>query len=159
MAHIPLAGLRAMDGASGLEDARLAARAGQPGHLPGKDAGTAACDALVVCMNSDASVRRLKGPARPLNPAADRAAVLRALDCVDEVVIFDEDTPERLLARLRPGIWVKGGDYDGRELPEAAVLRQWGGMVVTVPYLDGTVHHADRGGRRPLPGVQGASGS
>jgi D-beta-D-heptose 7-phosphate kinase / D-beta-D-heptose 1-phosphate adenosyltransferase len=88
-------------------------------------------------MNSDESVRRLKGPGRPINPAADRAAVLRALDCVDRVLIFDEDTPERLLAGLRPDIWVKGGDYDGRELPEAAVLRSWGGLAVTVPYLDG----------------------
>jgi D-beta-D-heptose 7-phosphate kinase/D-beta-D-heptose 1-phosphate adenosyltransferase len=107
------------------------------GHVSMLRAARRLGDALVVCMNSDASVRRLKGPGRPLNPAADRAAVLRALDCVDEVVIFDEDTPERLLARLRPDIWVKGGDYDGRELPEAAVLREWGGMVVTVPYLDG----------------------
>jgi rfaE bifunctional protein nucleotidyltransferase chain/domain len=82
-------------------------------------------------------VRRLKGPGRPLNTAADRAEVLAALDCVDRVVIFDEDTPERLLCELRPDIWVKGGDYDGRELPEAAALRRWGGRVVTVPYLSG----------------------
>ena len=63
--------------------------------------------------------------------------MLRALDCVDDVLVFDEDTPERVLGALRPAIWVKGGDYDGRELPEAAVLRGWGGRVITVPYLDG----------------------
>jgi len=53
------------------------------------------------------------------------------------VAVFDEDTPERLLEQLKPAIWVKGGDYDGRELPEAAPLRRWGGRVVTVPYLTG----------------------
>jgi D-beta-D-heptose 7-phosphate kinase / D-beta-D-heptose 1-phosphate adenosyltransferase len=107
------------------------------GHVAMLRAARALGDTLVVCMNSDESVRRLKGPGRPINPAADRAAVLRALDCVERVLIFDEDTPERLLAELRPDIWVKGGDYDGRELPEAAVLRRWGGLAVTVPYLDG----------------------
>jgi D-beta-D-heptose 7-phosphate kinase / D-beta-D-heptose 1-phosphate adenosyltransferase len=107
------------------------------GHVAMLRAARALGDTLVVCMNSDESVRRLKGPGRPINPAADRAAVLRALDCVDRVLIFDEDTPERLLAELRPDIWVKGGDYDGRELPETAVLRRWGGLAVTVPYLDG----------------------
>jgi rfaE bifunctional protein nucleotidyltransferase chain/domain len=107
------------------------------GHVSMLRAARALGDGLLVCINSDASVRRLKGPGRPLNPAADRAAVLGALDCVDDVVIFEEDTPERLLGELRPDIWVKGGDYDGRELPEEAVLRRWGGMAVTVPYLDG----------------------
>lgn len=107
------------------------------GHVAMLRAARALGDTLVVCVNSDESVRRLKGPGRPINPAADRASVLHALDCVDRVLIFDEDTPERLLAELRPDIWVKGGDYDGRELPEAAVLRRWGGLAVTVPYLDG----------------------
>lgn len=107
------------------------------GHVAMLRAARSLGDRLVVCLNSDDSVRRLKGPGRPLNPAADRAAVLAALGCVDEVRIFDEDTPERLLRELRPSIWVKGGDYDGRELPEAAALREWNGRIVTVPYLDG----------------------
>jgi len=107
------------------------------GHVSMLRAARSLGDCLVVCLNSDDSVRRLKGPGRPLNPAADRAEVLAALDCVDRVVIFDEDTPERLLGELRPDIWVKGGDYDGRELPEAAALRRWNGRVVTVPYLSG----------------------
>jgi rfaE bifunctional protein nucleotidyltransferase chain/domain len=107
------------------------------GHVSMLRAARSLGDCLLVCLNSDASVRRLKGPGRPLNPAADRAAVLAALDCVDSVVVFGEDTPQRVLTRLRPHIWVKGGDYDGRELPETATLRGWGGQVVTVPYLTG----------------------
>jgi rfaE bifunctional protein nucleotidyltransferase chain/domain len=91
----------------------------------------------VVCLNSDDSVRRLKGADRPLQSQTDRREVLRALRCVDEVVIFDEDTPATLLRQLRPDIWVKGGDYTGADLPEREVLREWGGRVVTVPYLDG----------------------
>jgi D-beta-D-heptose 7-phosphate kinase/D-beta-D-heptose 1-phosphate adenosyltransferase len=107
------------------------------GHVSMLRAARSLGDCLIACMNSDDSVRRLKGPGRPLNSAADRAEVLAALDCVDRVAVFDEDTPERLLGELRPDIWVKGGDYDGRELPEAAALRRWGGRVVTVPYLSG----------------------
>jgi D-beta-D-heptose 7-phosphate kinase / D-beta-D-heptose 1-phosphate adenosyltransferase len=107
------------------------------GHVSMLRAARSLGDCLVVCMNSDESVRRLKGPGRPINPAADRAAVLAALDCVDRVAVFDEDTPERLLCQLKPDIWVKGGDYDGRELPEAGVLARWGGRAVTVPYLAG----------------------
>lgn len=107
------------------------------GHVSLLRAARALGDRLVVCLNSDESVRRLKGPGRPINGAADRIAVLTALDCVDEVVTFDEDTPERLLTRIRPAIWVKGGDYEGRELPEEQALRRWGGRVVTVPYLAG----------------------
>jgi D-beta-D-heptose 7-phosphate kinase/D-beta-D-heptose 1-phosphate adenosyltransferase len=107
------------------------------GHVSMLRAARSLGDCLVVCMNSDDSVRRLKGQGRPLNPAADRAEVLAALDCVDGVAVFGEDTPERLIGELRPDIWVKGGDYDGRELPEAGALRRWGGRVVTVPYLSG----------------------
>ncbi|GHF59762.1 bifunctional protein HldE [Streptomyces mashuensis] len=94
-------------------------------------------DCLIVCLNSDASVRRRKGPGRPINPLADRVRVLRALQCVDAVAVFDEDTPERLLAGLRPHIWVKGGDYAVGQLPEAAQLASWGGQAVLLPYLDG----------------------
>ena len=94
-------------------------------------------DCLIVCLNSDRSVRRLKGDSRPLNPAADRTAVLAALGSVDAIAVFDEDTPCAVLDQLRPDIWVKGGDYDGRELPEAGLLKTWGGVAVTVPYLSG----------------------
>jgi rfaE bifunctional protein nucleotidyltransferase chain/domain len=94
-------------------------------------------DCLVVCLNSDESVRRLKGPDRPLVPEDDRAAVLGALGCVDAVVVFDEDDPARALETIRPDVWAKGGDYRGVELPEAAVLSRWGGRVVLLPYVDG----------------------
>ncbi|MEV7454097.1 hypothetical protein AB0P20_35870, partial [Streptomyces nigra] len=70
-------------------------------------------------------------------PEADRIRVLRALECVDAVAVFDEDTPERLLAELRPHIWAKGGDYALARLPEAALVESWGGQVVLFPYLDG----------------------
>ncbi len=107
------------------------------GHVGLLQAARRLGDCLVVCVNSDASVRRRKGPERPVNPLADRTRVLNALACVDAVAVFDEDTPERLLADLRPDIWVKGGDYSGADLPEAALLQEWGGQAVLLPYLDG----------------------
>ncbi|MBV8931146.1 MAG: D-glycero-beta-D-manno-heptose 1-phosphate adenylyltransferase [Kutzneria sp.] len=94
-------------------------------------------DFLVVCLNSDASVRRLKGSARPLNNERDRAEMLRALGCVDAVVLFDDDTPCALLRELRPDVWVKGGDYSAETLPETGVLAEWGGRSVVVPYHAG----------------------
>jgi D-beta-D-heptose 7-phosphate kinase / D-beta-D-heptose 1-phosphate adenosyltransferase len=94
-------------------------------------------DCLVVCLNSDASVRRLKGPSRPVVPAADRARVLQALEYVDAVVEFDEDTPVEVLRRIRPDVWAKGGDYAGADVPESRVLEEWGGQAVVLPYLKG----------------------
>jgi rfaE bifunctional protein nucleotidyltransferase chain/domain/rfaE bifunctional protein kinase chain/domain len=108
-----------------------------PGHVRTLEAARALGDCLVVCLNSDASVRRLKGSGRPVVGEDDRAAVLRALRCVDEVVVFDEDTPSDLLARLRPDVWVKGGDYRPEDLPEAEVVAGWGGRVAVVPFLEG----------------------
>ena len=94
-------------------------------------------DALVVLLNSDASVRRLKGSHRPVQPEQDRAEVLRSLGCVDAVVVFDEDDPSAALASLRPDVWAKGGDYEGAELAEGELVRSWGGRVVLLPYLTG----------------------
>jgi rfaE bifunctional protein nucleotidyltransferase chain/domain len=94
-------------------------------------------DALVVCLNSDDSVRRLKGSGRPYTSAKDRAAILEALACVDAVAVFEEDTPAELLGRIRPDVWVKGGDYDPRSLPEAPLVEGWGGRVEIVPYVAG----------------------
>lgn len=107
------------------------------GHVATLQAARRLGDGLVVLMNSDASVRRLKGEGRPVVTAADRARVLEALDCVDAVVVFDEDDPRDALDRLRPDVWAKGGDYGGAELPEAATVRAHGGRVVLLPYLDG----------------------
>jgi rfaE bifunctional protein nucleotidyltransferase chain/domain len=95
-------------------------------------------------------VRRLKGPGRPLQPQADRAAVLLALDCVDAVAVFDDDTPAPTLERLRPDLFAKGGDYAGTDLPEARTLTAWGGQAVVLPYLDGrsTTHLLQEVARR-----------
>ena len=107
------------------------------GHVGLLESARRIGDCLIVCLNSDASVTRRKGPGRPLTPATDRARVLAALGSVDAVVVFEEDTPERVLERLRPDVWVKGGDYSVQELPEAEVVRTWGGQAVVLPYLDG----------------------
>ncbi|MGW4569526.1 D-glycero-beta-D-manno-heptose 1-phosphate adenylyltransferase, partial [Streptomyces sp. NPDC004561] len=107
------------------------------GHVALLQAARRAGDCLVVCVNSDDSVRRRKGDGRPLVPVADRVRVLRALECVDAVAVFDEDTPERILGELRPHIWAKGGDYARTHLPEQDLVESWGGQVLLLPYLDG----------------------
>lgn len=107
------------------------------GHRRLLESARAIGDCLIVLVNSDASVSRLKGPTRPLVPVEQRAAMLEAFSCVDAVVVFDETTPESALAVLRPDLWVKGGDYNLADLPERAVVEQYGGQVVTGPYLDG----------------------
>jgi rfaE bifunctional protein nucleotidyltransferase chain/domain len=107
------------------------------GHVAMLTAARALGDCLIVCLNSDESVRRLKGDGRPLQPVNDRARVLLALRAVDAVLVFDEDTPVEALRRIRPQLWVKGDDYAGAQLPETELVRSWGGEVVTVPYLAG----------------------
>jgi D-beta-D-heptose 7-phosphate kinase / D-beta-D-heptose 1-phosphate adenosyltransferase len=107
------------------------------GHVRMLEAARALGDCLIVCLNSDASVRRLKGADRPLVREHDRAAVLEALASVDAVAIFDEDDPRTILTALRPDLWVKGGDYAVADLPEAELLAQWGGRAVIVPYVAG----------------------
>ena len=92
---------------------------------------------LVVGVNSDETVRRLKGPDRPVSPAEDRAAVVAAIGCVEYVTIFADDTPVHLLEAVRPDIYVKGGDYDADTLPERLAVECYGGRVVTVGYLPG----------------------
>ncbi|MEU8184167.1 PfkB family carbohydrate kinase [Micromonospora sp. NPDC049044] len=113
------------------------------GHVATLQAARQLGDCLIVCVNSDASVAALKGPDRPVMNEGDRARLLAALSCVDAVLIFDEPTPDAALSWVRPDIWVKGGDYAtgggdaAATLPEAEVLRRWGGNTVVVPYLDG----------------------
>ncbi len=94
-------------------------------------------DILVLAINSDASVRRLKGEKRPIVCEADRAEVLSALSCVDYVVIFDEDTPVETIEKIKPHIHVKGGDYDMDKIPEAAVLKSYGGEMRRFDFVDG----------------------
>lgn len=107
------------------------------GHARTLSAARALGDCLVVCLNSDDSVRALKGPDRPIMGQDDRVELLLALDCVDAVVVFDEQTPDEALRRFRPDVWAKGGDYTASELPESATLAEWGGRVVTVPFHPG----------------------
>ncbi|OZI77400.1 D-glycero-beta-D-manno-heptose 1-phosphate adenylyltransferase [Bordetella genomosp. 12] len=105
------------------------------GHATYLDEAARLGASLIVAVNTDASVRRLgKGEERPLNTEADRAALLAALQCVDAVTSFAEDTPEALIAELRPDIIVKGGDYDMDTLPESALVRSWGGRAVAIPF-------------------------
>ncbi|GAA1794964.1 D-glycero-beta-D-manno-heptose 1-phosphate adenylyltransferase [Planosporangium flavigriseum] len=92
-------------------------------------------DVLIVAVNSDDSVRRLKGPERPVNSVEDRVAVLAALSSVDHVVVFEEDTPANLIALVRPDLYVKGGDYRPEMIPEASLVRELGGEVLTLDYL------------------------
>lgn len=92
-------------------------------------------DVLVVGVNSDASVARLKGPDRPVNPAADRCAVLAGLSCVDHVTVFDEDTPAELLRLLQPEVYAKGGDYTAQMLSETEVVEAYGGQVRILDYV------------------------
>ena len=107
--------------------------AGHVARLPAREARRC----LVVCMNGDASVRRLKGPGRPIvNPSGPRGR-LRRLACVDAVEVFDEETPVEVLRRLQPDLFVKGGDYADRDLPEASVMQEWGGEAVVVSFLQG----------------------
>mgnify|MGYP000274140631 CR=1 FL=1 len=92
---------------------------------------------LVVGVNSDSSVQRLKGPTRPVNPEQDRAQLLAALRCVDAVVIFEEDTPIELLEVIRPHVHVKGGDYQVDDLPEKDVVEKHGGRIVIIGLVPG----------------------
>jgi rfaE bifunctional protein nucleotidyltransferase chain/domain len=108
-----------------------------PGHIDLLVAARATADALIVGLNSDASVRRLKGESRPIRSEAERAYVLAALEAVDLVVIFPEDTPLELVKLLEPDVIVKGGDYTEETIIGAAEVRKRGGRVVVVPLTPG----------------------
>lgn len=106
------------------------------GHVTYLNRAKALGDVLVVGLNSDTSVRRLKGSDRPVNPAEDRAAVLSGLSCVDHVVVFEGDSPLDVLDVVRPEVYAKGGDYTTAMLPEAPHVRALGGEIVILPYLE-----------------------
>jgi rfaE bifunctional protein nucleotidyltransferase chain/domain len=108
------------------------------GHVSYLDQARALGDRLVVGLNTDASAKRLnKGPDRPVNPEADRAMVMAALESVSAVTWFDEDTPLALIEALRPDVIVKGGDYDMDRLPETALVKTWGGQAKALPFVAG----------------------
>ncbi|WBQ14010.1 D-glycero-beta-D-manno-heptose 1-phosphate adenylyltransferase [Hyphomonadaceae bacterium BL14] len=108
-----------------------------PGHLSVLRHAASVCDRLVVGLNSDASVARLKGPDRPVNDAAARALMLASLEMVDRVVVFEDDTPEALIRALDPHVMVKGADYIADDLPGAAYVKSRGGEVVLAPLAAG----------------------
>ena len=108
-----------------------------PGHVALLERARAEADRLVVAINSDASVRALKGPGRPLLPERERAEALRALEAVDRVVVYDEPTPLEVIERLRPDVLVKGADWAHDAIVGREVVEGDGGRVVRVPLLDG----------------------
>ena len=108
-----------------------------PGHVDVLSGARRQGDALIVAVNSDASVRRLKGPTRPVRSEAERAYVLAAFEMVDCVVLFEQDTPLELIERLRPDVLVKGGDYREETIVGASQVRAWGGSVVVIPLTPG----------------------
>jgi D-beta-D-heptose 7-phosphate kinase/D-beta-D-heptose 1-phosphate adenosyltransferase len=94
-------------------------------------------DALILALNSDSSVRSIKGPMRPIVPEAERAEVVAALDSVDYVTVFDELTPLELIEFLRPDVIVKGGDWAEKDIVGAEAVRKWGGRVAIMPEIEG----------------------
>ena len=108
-----------------------------PGHVDVLLGARRQGDALVVGLNSDASVKRLKGPERPVRNEAERGYVLAALGMVDRVVLFEQDTPLELILRLRPDVLVKGGDYTIETIVGATEVQSWGGEVRVIPLTPG----------------------
>ena len=106
------------------------------GHIAYLNRAKALGDILVIGVNSDESIRRLKGLTRPINTLSDRVQVLAALSCVDCIIAFDEDTPCNLIRTVRPNVFVKGGDYTRERLPEAPIVEELGGTVEILPYLE-----------------------
>jgi len=111
------------------------------GHIRNLQTARQLGDLLVVGLNSDESVRRIKGPTRPIMPEQERAEMLAALQCVDYVVVFNENTPETSLTRLQPDIHCKGADYappHGKPIPEAVIVESYGGKIAYIPLIPGT---------------------
>ena len=107
------------------------------GHVTYLEKARAFGDVLIVGINSDESVKRLKGPQRPLQTALDRAQILAALRAVDAVCVFTEDTPVEWLKMVKPDVHVKGGDYKPADMPETEALKAWGARVEIIPFVDG----------------------
>jgi D-beta-D-heptose 7-phosphate kinase/D-beta-D-heptose 1-phosphate adenosyltransferase len=105
-----------------------------PGHVTILEGAKAKGDILVVALNSDLSVEKLKGTGRPILPLKDRARLMAALSCVDYVTSFDEATPEQLIKKLQPDVLIKGGDYQGKEIVGKETVEANGGYVDTIPF-------------------------
>lgn len=107
------------------------------GHVRYLQATKAFADVMIVCLNSDVSVKKIKGPDRPINNENDRAEILCALECVDYVVLFDESSPVDLLCEIKPDVYTKGADYTIETLPEAKPVMQNGGRVEFISFVEG----------------------
>ena len=108
-----------------------------PGHLRYLQQARALGDALIVGLNADASVRRNKGPERPINPQEERAEILEALACVDAVVLFEDDTPDRIIKAIQPDILVKGADWGENAIVGRDTVEARGGRVLRIPIEQG----------------------
>ena len=108
-----------------------------PGHLTVLSQAKAACDKLIVGLNSDNSTKRLKGDNRPIQTETSRAAVLVSLEMVDLVVVFEEDTPATIIQALKPEVFVKGADYTIEQIPEAKLVQAYGGKIVLAKLAQG----------------------
>jgi rfaE bifunctional protein nucleotidyltransferase chain/domain len=106
------------------------------GHVSYLQRAKALGDILIIGVNSDDSICRLKGPTRPINPLEDRIQVLAALACVDYLIAFEEDSPSHLIRKLHPNIYVKGGDYTKETLLETPVVEEYGGIIKFLPFLE-----------------------
>ena len=107
------------------------------GHVKYLDSARKLGDVLVIGLNSDRSVRKLKGPSRPINPEKDRATVLAALAAVDYVTVFGEDTPGNLIKTLKPDVLVKGGDWKIKDIVGGVLVKSRGGKVISIPFVKG----------------------
>lgn len=107
------------------------------GHIHYLEKARSLGDRLVLALNADASVRKIKGPTRPVNPLGDRMRVIAALGCVDYVTWFTEPTPLKLIQKLRPDVLVKGGDWKPEQIVGGKEVRGWGGSVKSLPFLKG----------------------
>jgi D-beta-D-heptose 7-phosphate kinase/D-beta-D-heptose 1-phosphate adenosyltransferase len=126
-----------------------------PGHLRYLEAARAEGDALIVGVNSDRSVRALKGPDRPIHPEAERAEIIAALRVVDAAVVFDEDTPHDVIAALQPDVLVKGADWPADQIVGRSIVEAGGGRVVRVPVEPGQSTTRLIGRMRRVPGTSG----
>ena len=107
------------------------------GHVKYLEKTKSFADYLIVLLNSDKSVKSIKGPSRPVNNEKDRAEILSALTCVDYVVLFDEDSPKNLLDEIKPDVYTKGADYTLETLPEADIMRKNGTRVEFIEFVQG----------------------
>lgn len=107
------------------------------GHVRYLKEAKALGDVLVVALNTDASVQKLKGPTRPVQKEDDRAEILAALDCVDHTFLFSEETPEKVIRKIKPDFLVKGGDWAVSQIVGSEVVLSYGGKVMSLPFVDG----------------------